>query len=128
MRYDHDHPERWPIPSGTTLGGDPEPMSTERFACVTHTRPPRVRPKPRVCPLAQAMGGKAPCEGGPCPFFCVPGADATCAVEAWSPEAREDPVIAAWYLARREDAARSVGPDDPVAIRLHTLGTPGPGD
>jgi hypothetical protein len=127
MRYDHNHPERAPFPDRTRLGADPEPLGTERFEALTHAPRRKVAP-PRVCPLAAAFGKHAPCTGGACIFFMAPGVPSVCAVDHWSPEARSNQELAAWYIARREEAAGGVRPDDPVSIPLHTLATPGPGD
>jgi hypothetical protein len=128
MRYDPRHPERAPVPDCTVLGADPEPLGTERFAALTRAPRTKVAPRPRTCPLAAAFGKQAPCTGGACLFFSVPGVPSVCAVDHWSPEARSDRALAAWYVARRDEAAGGVRRDDPVVIPLHTLATAGPGD
>lgn len=128
MRYDPSHPELAPIPDCTTLGPDPEPLGTERFDRLTQTRPRKIAAQPRVCPLAAAFGKRAPCVGGACLFFSVPGVPAVCAVDRWSPEARRSRELAQWYIARRTEAAGGIRPGDPVAIPMHTLATPGPGE
>lgn len=128
MPYDHDHPELAPLPTPMALGPDPEPLDTERFTRIAHSPPPRVAPRPRTCPLSAAFGRHAPCSGGACLFFAVPGTQRLCAVDQWSPEARHDREVAAWYIARRTEAAGGTRPGDPIALPLHTLATPGPGD
>jgi len=127
-RYDHDHPERAPFPDRSMLGPDPEPLGTERFNVLAHAPRVKVAPKPRICPLSAAFGKRAPCAGGACFFFSVPGVPAVCAVDHWSPEARRDRALAEWYIARRTEAAGGIRQDDPLAIPTHTLATPGPGD
>ena len=129
MPYDQTQPERTPLPTAATLGPDPEPLGTERFERLTRS-PRRFTEAHRrwVCPLSAAFGRRAPCSGSACIFFSVPGVSGPCAVEAWSPEVRQNRELAAWYIARRVEAAGGTRKSDPVAIPLHTLATPGPGD
>lgn len=75
------------VPDFHVLGPDPEPVR-QRFD--------QVLGPPRTCPIAEAFGESAGCSPA-CPFFCVPGARYACAVEQWSPRARRNRNIAAWF-------------------------------
>lgn len=59
-----------------------------------------VAPRPRVCPLAAALGEDAPCEPGSCPYADIPGVPAACAIEHWAPDVVNDPDLASWYRER----------------------------
>ena len=128
MPYDQRYPELTPLPTRATLGPDPEPLGTERFERLGRVARRRAAARPPSCPLVAAFGDRAPCSGGGCPFYFVPGVPAVCAVDHWSPDARRNPELATWYIARRTEAAGGIRPRDPVAIPLHTLPTPGPGN
>ena len=88
----------------TTLGPDPEPfgMRFERLAGWPPTPRKVVLGPPASCPLAAAYGDQAPCAGGNCPFFRVPGARYACAVDEWSPQARRDARVADWFIDLRD--------------------------
>ena len=94
------------LPDHRLLGPDPEPFGQrfERLAGWQPSRRQRVLGPPRTCPLAAAFGEHAACTEA-CAFFCVPGARYACAVDEWSPHARDDQSIAAWFLDFRERAA-----------------------
>ena len=98
-------------PDFRLLGPDPEPLG-QRFERLAAFVPPtprreRVLGPPRTCPIALAFGDRAACDGSGCPFWRVPGARYTCAVDEWSPRARHDPRLAAWF----RDVKESVGRD-----------------
>jgi hypothetical protein len=62
-----------------------------------------VAPRPRVCPIAAALGETRPCNGERCAYFEIPGVPATCAIEHWAPDVENDPDLARWYLERAAD-------------------------
>jgi len=98
------------LPRFDRLGPDPEPPGLridavlERIAQDARRR--RAEQPSSPCPLASATGKASPCRQGRCPYYRVPGAYLACAVDQWSPRARREPRIAAWFISRREEIQR----------------------
>jgi hypothetical protein len=98
------------LPRFDQLGSDPEPLGTrsERLLEQIEAEQSALRRNkgPRVCPLSQPIGRPSPCSRARCPYYRVPGTQSACAVEQWSPGARREPRIAAWFIARRDEILR----------------------
>jgi hypothetical protein len=96
------------LPQAEQLGPDPEAPRLRAELLLERVAAERYRTGKAAiaCPLAHAMGRRAACIEGRCPYFRVPGTHMPCAVDQWSPATRRDPRIAHWFIARREEIAR----------------------